>query len=66
MKETFVNLNQLFILSDGSSFKKPSIFKKSEFKNKDFKQVLLKSQKTSLLNNNSKLNEITYRKKLFI
>lgn len=65
MKKTLFNLNQLFILSDGSSFKKYFIFKKSEFKQKDFKEVLLKSKKTSLLNNNSKFSEIIYRKQLF-
>jgi len=67
MKKTLLNLNQLFILSDGSSFKKTFSFKKSsEFKQKDFKKILLKRKKTFLLNNNSKFSEINYRKQLFI
>ena len=66
MKNTLFNLNQLFIFSDGSSFKKTFIFKKPEFKQKDFKKVLLKNKKTSLLNNNAKFSELTYRKQLFI
>ena len=57
---------QLIILSDGSSFKNISSFPQIKFKTHDFKKVFFKNRKKLFSNNKLKLNEIVYRKQLFI
>jgi len=65
MIKTQIKLKPLLILSDGSSFKNVFTFKQTQFKSKDFKQIQFKSKKKLLSNNNTKLNELIYRKQLF-
>lgn len=65
MIKTQIKLKPLLILSDGSSFKNVFTFKQIQFKSKDFKQIQLKKKKKMLSTNNTKLNELLYRKQLF-